>query len=331
MSEQFIWARAHTNIALVKYWGKADSQLIIPQNSSLSLTLDHFYTDTGVCFDPQLTEDQVWIDDQKQTVGPKVTKCLDAVRKKAGIHQYAYVKSYNHVPNAAGLASSASAFAALATAACKAIGLNLTDRELSMIARRGSGSATRSIFGGFVEWHGGSSDATSYAIHVQDPVKMDIQMITAVLNTTPKKISSRSGMQSSVQTSPYYAAWRQQAQVDLDRMKQAIQRADFTTVGQIAEANAMRMHALTLSAEPSFTYFNAKSLTAMDLVRELRSNGIECYFTMDAGPNVKIICQSKNASKITAAFQAEFRDDDIIGCKPGPAASIIAEPQIEGK
>ncbi|MBW1605600.1 diphosphomevalonate decarboxylase [Lactobacillus sp. Sy-1] len=327
MSDQLVWARAHTNIALVKYWGKADAKLIIPQNSSLSLTLDHFYTDTGVQFDSQLSADQLFIDDVLAPVDEKVANCLAVVRQLAGIKTHALIRSYNHVPNAAGLASSASAFAALATAACKAAGLTLSKAELSMVARRGSGSATRSIFGGFVEWHAGDSDTTSFAQPIEDPVQMDIKMITVVLNRHPKKISSRMGMQSSVNTSPYYAAWKQQAAKDLVNIKAAILQANFNMVGHIAETNAMRMHALTLSADPSFTYFNADSLEAMHIVKSLRENGTNCYFTMDAGPNVKIICQSKDEATIINALYRHFTEDKIVVCKPGPGVTIIKDPR----
>ncbi|MEJ6400606.1 diphosphomevalonate decarboxylase [Nicoliella lavandulae] len=328
-TEPLTWAQAHTNIALVKYWGKANLELIIPQNSSLSLTLDHFYTQTGVQFDEYLSADQFWLDDQSIPVSSKVKRCLDVVRELAGINQFAKVVSYNHVPNSAGLASSASAFAALATAASRAAGLHLDGKQLSRIARRGSGSSTRSIFGGFVEWHGGNSDATSYAEPIQDPVTMDIKMITVILNRSQKSISSSNGMQRSVTTSPYYPIWRDQAANDLINIKQAIYSNEFTNVGEIAETNAMRMHSLTLSADPSFTYFNADSLTVMNVVHHLRQNGIECYFTMDAGPNVKILCQSKNEQRIQDELANHFKPQDIVVCNPGPGVKVIRDPRLK--
>ena len=154
-----VTARAHTNIALVKYWGKADEELIIPQNNSLSLTLDHFYTDTTVQFDPTLTADQFTLNGQAQET-TKITKFLDIIRQMAASQLFARVESTNHVPTMAGLASSASAYAALALAGSKALGLDLNSKDLSRLARRGSGSACRSIYGGFVEWKKGDSDQT---------------------------------------------------------------------------------------------------------------------------------------------------------------------------
>lgn len=196
-----VTARAHTNIALVKYWGKADEELIIPQNNSLSLTLDHFYTDTTVQFDPTLTADQFTLNGQAQET-TKITKFLDIIRQMAASQLFARVESTNHVPTMAGLASSASAYAALALAGSKALGLDLSSKDLSRLARRGSGSACRSIYGGFVEWQKGDSDQTSYAVPLVENLDWDLKMIAIVVNDKQKKIASRAGMQNVVHTSP---------------------------------------------------------------------------------------------------------------------------------
>lgn len=201
-----VTARAHTNIALVKYWGKADEELIIPQNNSLSLTLDHFYTDTTVQFDPTLTADQFTLNGQAQET-TQITKFLDIIRQMAASQLFARVESTNHVPTMAGLASSASAYAALALAGSKALGLDLSSKDLSRLARRGSGSACRSIYGGFVEWQKGDSDQTSYAVPLVENLDWDLKMIAIVVNDKQKKIASRAGMQNVVHTSPYYSAW----------------------------------------------------------------------------------------------------------------------------
>lgn len=181
-----VTARAHTNIALVKYWGKADEELIIPQNNSLSLTLDHFYTDTTVQFDPTLTADQFTLNGQAQET-TKITKFLDIIRQMAASQLFARVESTNHVPTMAGLASSASAYAALALAGSKALGLDLNSKDLSRLARRGSGSACRSIYGGFVEWQKGDSDQTSYAVPLVENLDWDLKMIAIVVNDKQKR------------------------------------------------------------------------------------------------------------------------------------------------
>lgn len=182
-------AKAHTNIALVKYWGKENQELIIPQTDSLSLTLNEFYTTTTVNFDDQLTSDQVYIDKQllDQQDAKKVVHILNLVRELSGINYFAKVDSINHVPTAAGLASSASAFAALAGAASSAAGLKLSSRDLSRLARRGSGSATRSIYGGLVEWQKGTDDQSSFAKPILEDVDFPIEMLAVLVNTKKKK------------------------------------------------------------------------------------------------------------------------------------------------
>ncbi|MHC9536821.1 diphosphomevalonate decarboxylase [Dellaglioa sp. BT-FLS60] len=315
-------ARAHTNIALIKYWGKENQDLIIPYNSSLSLTLDHFYTDTTVTFDDTLSEDHFYLNNQQKS-DKKVSAFLDIVRQKAKKNMFAKVESINHVPTSAGLASSASAYAALATAASAAIGLDLTKRELSRLARRGSGSASRSIFGGLVEWKKGHNDEDSFAVPIEETIDWDIQMIAIMINSHEKEIGSRSGMQHSVDTSPFYHEWVKSSERDLIAMKQAISEKNLDQVGQIAENNAMKMHATTLSANPSFTYFNPDSIRAMDAVRELRQAGITCYFTMDAGPNVKIICSKAETPYILNKLSPLFGSDKLLVAKPGPGVTLI--------
>ncbi|AVK62982.1 diphosphomevalonate decarboxylase [Lactobacillus sp. CBA3606] len=319
-----VTAKAHTNIALVKYWGKKDATLMLPQNGSISLTLDHFYTETSVTFDAKANQDVIYFNQTKLAPGKarRMVSFLDLVRQLSGQTARAIVKTSNHVPTSAGLASSASGFAALAAASSQAAGLTLTPTELSRLARRGSGSATRSIFGGFVEWHAGHDDASSYAETIQDPVDWDIQMIAVVLQAHKKPISSTNGMARVVQTSPYYAAWVKTANHDLAQMRTAIADRNLTAVGEIAETNAMRMHALNLSAKPAFNYFTADTLTTIKIVENLRARGINCYYTLDAGPNVKIICAGKDTAKITSALQTHFTAEQLIIAKPGPGITM---------
>lgn len=318
-------ARAHTNIALVKYWGKKDPQLIIPQTDSLSLTLDKFFTDTTVEFIESLKQDELIIDDQP--VAPqkmaKVTAVLNQVRSLSQQHYFAKIISQNNVPMAAGLASSASAFAALALAASTAAGLHLSPRDLSRLARRGSGSATRSIFGGLVEWHAGVDDASSYAEPIMEQVDFGIEMIAILIDTKQKKVSSRGGMQLSVTTSPLYPAWRKVVADDMQAMKAAILKRDINQMGHIAEENAMRMHALTMSADPAYTYFEGATIKAINLIKGLREQGINCYYTMDAGPNVKVIYDHQDRQRIIDKLAPVFGKDHLIIAQPGPGAHLI--------
>lgn len=320
-------AKAHTNIALVKYWGKKDQELIIPQTDSLSLTLNEFYTTTTVSFDNHLTSDLVAIDQQtlSKQAAKKVIHVLDIVRQLSGIKAFARVESINHVPTAAGLASSASAFAALAGAASAAAGLNLSGRDLSRLARRGSGSATRSIYGGLVEWQKGTDDTSSFAQPILENVDFPIEMLAVLVDTKKKKVSSRSGMQSSVETSPYYDAWRQVVANDMIAIKQAIKAKDIDQIGHIAEENALRMHALTFSADPGFTYFNGETLTIIKAVEDLRNQGVNCYYTMDAGPNVKVLYDRGNRSKIVEELSNIVGPERLVVSQPGPGIKIWNE------
>ncbi|ANZ58196.1 diphosphomevalonate decarboxylase [Fructilactobacillus lindneri] len=317
--------RAHTNIALVKYWGKENEALKIPTTSSLSLTLDKFYTDTEVTFKNELAADQIIFNGEavKGNKAKRITNFLNIVREMAGKNIFAEVKTSNNVPTAAGLASSASGFAALAGAASKAIGLKLNKKELSRLARRGSGSATRSIYGGFVEWQKGFGDQTSIGVPFIEKVDWNIHIVAILVNKSEKEMTSTQGMKISKDTSPYYVEWKKLCKRDLKNIKIAIKAHDFSRMGKIAEENAMRMHALTLSADPDFTYFDADSLKVMKLVHNLRQRGIECYFTMDAGPNVKILVEDHNLVSLKQELKKDFDEDKIIVASPGPGIKYL--------
>ena len=270
-------ARAHTNIALVKYWGKKDTDLIIPMNGSISLTLDHFYTDTTVEFDPSLTADSFILDGQAKQ-DQKLVHFMNHVRKLANIKTFAHINSTNHVPTAAGLASSSSA----------------------------------------------------YAVPLEEHTSWKIAMIAIVLNSAQKKISSRAGMQTA-QTSPYYPAWVKTANDDLKSMRQAIETRDFELLGTVAESSALKMHALNLSSKPHFSYFMPESIIAMQKVEELRTMGIPCYYTMDAGPNVKVICEEENIAAIIDHLSKFFGKDQLLVAHPGEGAKLITNEGIEAK
>ena len=316
-------ARAHANIALIKYWGKSDEELSIPINSSLSLTLDAFFTETEVEFRDGILNDEFYLNglEDLETL-PKVSKFLDLFRNIQGIDKRAIVKSYNHVPTAAGLASSASGFAALAAAANRASGLNCGNRELSTFARKGSGSATRSIYGGIVEWEKGWSDETSFAREI-DSADWDIGMVIVVVNSSKKKITSREGMKSTVESSPLYSSWADESHKDMIMIKEAIAKRDFEKMGMITERNALRMHATMLGANPPIIYFEPKSILVMQIVNEIRESGIPCYFTMDAGPNVKILCRLSQSEIIKKRLLEDFSEEEIIISAAGPSVKII--------
>ena len=319
-------ARAYTNIALIKYWGKKNEELILPMNNSLSLTLDAFYTETEVIFSDTFTDDLFYLDHELQTEAAtkKISCFLDLVRIQANTNKRAKVISHNFVPTAAGLASSASGLAALAGACNEALGLNLDEQALSRLARRGSGSACRSIFGGFVEWEKGHDDQTSYAQQIpSNGFEEELAMVFVLINDQQKDVSSRDGMRRTVETSHFYQGWLDSVETDLMELKQAIAEKSFQTVGEVMERNGLKMHGTTLAANPPFTYWSPDSLKAMQAVRELRASGIPCYFTMDAGPNVKVLVEKKNQTAVQAKFIELFSRQQVILAHAGQGITII--------
>ncbi|WP_088810120.1 MULTISPECIES: diphosphomevalonate decarboxylase [unclassified Listeria] len=315
-------AIAHTNIALIKYWGKRDEKLILPANSSLSITLDKFYTETTVEWLEDAKNDSFSLNGQvKQDA--KVAQFLNVLRAEFDVPYFAKIDSVNHVPTAAGLASSASAFAALAVASSAALGRKDDMANLSRLARRGSGSATRSLFGGLAIWQKGtrSDGRDSFAVPFHSNLTEKIAVVVAVVSDEEKAISSRDGMKSTVLTSPFFGEWIQTAEEDLRNIKNAFLSENFVEVGEILEHNAMKMHATTLGAKPPFTYFSSVSISVMEEVRKLRAEGIPAYFTMDAGPNVKVICLRENENLVAERMRKFVKDAHV--CHAGEGAKVI--------
>src|SRR5690625_160362 len=321
-------AKAHTNIALIKYWGKRNEQLILPTNNSLSITLDGFYTETTVHFKENLTEDIFILNDEIISGVPynQVTTYLNLFRNYVQRPTlYAEVNSINKVPTAAGFASSASGFAALAAASAKALDLQLTDQQLSRFMRRGSGSACRSIYGGFVEWEKGSKEdgSDSYAMQIAPKDHWDVRVAAVVLNAKEKDLSSRKGMKRTVDTSIFYDAWLQNVPKDLQEIKEGIHARNFEKVGSIAEANCMKMHATTLGAFPAFTYWQNVTMDVMQTIWQLRSNGILAYFTIDAGPNVKVLYLPRDEEDVLKTLRNIDGVSEVIVSKVGEGISYL--------
>jgi diphosphomevalonate decarboxylase len=292
-------ARAYTNIALIKYWGKKDKALKLPWTSSLSLTLDKFYTDTkSTIIDND--HDVVYLNDEllDDSSSLRIRNYLDVVRKMYGFNDHLQINSTNHVPLSAGFASSASGFAALAASVNETMNLNLSNKEISILARNGSGSATRSIYGGFVEWIAGNSNETSFAEPIDENPDIDIVLLSVVISEAEKSISSTKGMELSVKTSPFYSNWSTLVASEIIKIKQAIANKDLQQIGEIAEHNALSMHALTLSAQPPYTYFAPETIRIIQIVKTLRQQGFLAYVTIDAGPNVKIICSKQSVKAV---------------------------------
>lgn len=315
-------ARANSNIALIKYWGKRNEPLILPTNNSLSVTLDGLYTETTVHFQEQLTEDVFTLNNETITGIPydRVAEFLNLFRQYTGKNElYAQVDSTNHVPTAAGFASSASGFAALAAATAKALKLDLSNEELSKFTRQGSGSACRSVYGGFVEWEKGELEdgSDSFAVQVAPQNHWDLRVAAVVLTAEEKDVSSRDGMKLTVDTSLFYDGWLAGIPKDLSGIKAGIAARDFEKVGTIAEANCLKMHATTLGATPPFTYWQDSTMAVMQTVQQLRADNTLAYFTIDAGPNVKVLYLPEDEEKVLGAIRQVDEVTDIIVSKVG--------------
>ena len=290
-------AVARANIALIKYWGKrargedTRSPLNLPAVGSLSITLDALATRTRVRFDAAFDKDTFRLNGRDEH-SPRLAKFLDTVRARAGRQEFAHVDSENSFPTGAGLASSASGFAALAAAATAALGLELAPKELSCLAREGSGSAARSIFGGFVEWHRGdrSDGADSFAEPLATPGHWPLRVVVAVTDEGAKPVGSTDGMTRTEFTSPYFDAWVDGQENDLAEARAAILGRDFEKLADVSEYSCLKMHASALAARPAVIYWNGATIEAMNAVRSLRAKGSAVFFTVDAGPQVKAIC-----------------------------------------
>ena len=320
-------ASANTNIALIKYWGKVDEVQAIPATSSLSLTLGGTRTTTTVSFDGgDGAADSVTINGSSSSGAElaRVSRFLDLVRSRSGITAAATVTSRASVPLAAGLASSAAGFAALAAAASRAAGMDLDDRELSRLARRGSGSATRSIFGGLVWWNAGHDDASSYA----EPVacEMDLAMVVVVLSQRYKPISSTRAMRATMSSSPLFPAWVEASGRDLQVALEAVRAGDLARLGEIVEGNALGMHATMIAARPGIIYWLPQTVAALHGIRAMRQEGLPVWATIDAGPNVKILTEGARAEEVAAALRDRLPAAAVSVRRPGGGARIEDGP-----
>ncbi len=291
-------AIARPNLALVKYWGKLNQELNLPLNNNIGITQEGLETKTTVEFLPELKEDEIEIDRKvlDKEKAKKMVKHLDRIRKLANFSTRAKVISENSFPGSAGLASSASGFAALSYAGVKAAGLELTKKELSILARKGSGSACRSIFGGFVEWVSGRTDGGSYSEQIAPPEQMDIKLLVCLV-PGEKKVSSTEGHKIA-DTSPLLKCRLSSTKENLTKIRTGILEKDFSTLGKYSERDTITMHAVMMSSSPPLFYWSPKTLEIIKKVIELRESGTECYFSIDAGPKVHILCEEKNLNEI---------------------------------
>lgn len=297
-------AFAPTNIALCKYWGKRNSEINLPMTASLSISLGDKGATTSIS-EIAAPTDQITLNQQTMDLsapfGRRLVTFLDLFRPSAATHYC--VDTRMNIPVAAGLASSACGFAALVLALDQLYGWQLDLSSLSILARLGSGSAARSLWQGFVEWREGVSangmDSHGVLLTEQWP---ELRIGLHLLNTQQKPLSSREAMQRTVQTSHLYSAWPVQVRTDMAALKQALAAKDFAHLGQIAEANALAMHATMMSAWPPVIYSQPETLIAMRQIWQLRAEGVPVYFTQDAGPNLKLLFLESDQNAVKALF-----------------------------
>jgi diphosphomevalonate decarboxylase len=316
-------AVAPSNIAFIKYWGKKDEKLRLPENGSISMNLSNLLTRTTVEFHKKYNEDVVIINGkQEEKESSRVIKHLDRVRETAGIKEHAKVVSENNFPSKTGLSSSASGLAALSLAASSAAGLELPEKELSILARMGSGSACRSIPDGFTEWLDGDTSETSYAVSLFKPDYWDIADVVAVVSKDKKEVSSTEG-QKSANSSPFYKNRLERMKEKIRLIKGFLNKKDFTKFGELVEAEALELHSIMLTSRPSLIYLLPASLKLMHLVKRWREEGLEVYFTVNTGQDVHLICQKGSVEKLKSRLRkVEEVRDVIINC-PANGARIV--------
>ena len=316
-------AIAQPNIALIKYWGKVDEDLIIPATDSISLTLDGFPTTTTVTLTDEPTDRATLNGVALETdeMG-RIVQVLNRIRTLSGSPAHAHVESTNTIPTAAGLASSASGFAALATAGAAAYGVELDREALSRLARLGSGSASRSLFDGMVRWHRGTDDTSSHAAPLtwQGP---ELSLVIAQLTAERKAISSRAGMTRTINTSPFYEGWVRSNQELVERAIETIEAGDVRALGELTELSTLRMHATMMGAEPPIRYLTGESFGLFDEVAAIRAEGITAYATADAGPNVKILTTRNEAHLLTERLRTAFPETVLMTAGTGRGAYLV--------
>jgi diphosphomevalonate decarboxylase len=317
-------AVANPNIAFIKYWGNRDHVLRLPSNGSISMTLGGLETQTTVAFDESLTSDHVSIDGlpASPSSSARVSQHLDQIRLMAGFEIYANVESKNNFPLGVGIASSASAFAALTLAGTSAAGLSLLPIELSKLARRGSGSACRSVFGGYVEWYASETDEDSYAEVLAPPNHWDLQDLIAIVSDEHKGVGSTQG-HALADTSPLQNARVEDAPRRLKNCRKAILDRDFHSLASITELDSNLMHAVMLTSTPPLIYWCPETLLVMNEVTRWRSEGYEVCYTVDAGPNVHCICTIKHADWIEEQLRHLPGVVQLLRAHPGDQARIL--------
>lgn len=326
MSIRKATAIACANIAFIKYWGNRDPGLNIPYNSSISMNLDGARTRTTVEFDPAYTSDTLVIDDRpmRGAARDRVIRHLDRIRALAQTQVHARVVSANNFPMDAGVASSASGFAALTLAAAAALELGLDEGELTRLARMGSGSAARSIPSGYVELEAGGTHSTSFAHTLYPPEHWELRDIIAVVSRDPKPVPSSQG-HAAAEASPHFPARLAELPGRLKAVKRALRTRDIHALGEEIEADAISLHVVAMTSRPPIFYWAPATLRLIHAVHAWRAEGLPVYFTLDAGPNVHLICEAEHQAAVLDRLAEIDGVLEIIVSGPGKGAWLTDE------
>ncbi|MBT3218054.1 MAG: diphosphomevalonate decarboxylase [Proteobacteria bacterium] len=313
-------AIAHPNIALVKYWGKRNVLLNLPLVSSVSLTLSGWATTTAVSWGTN--SDEVFLN-KEPAPAPFSTRVLSFLDHIAADRPPCHIETYNDFPTAVGLASSASGFAALALAATTAAQVECDRNALCQLARLGSGSACRSIWGGFVHWDKGRANDGSdcLARTVAKPDAWQLAMVVAVTSTSAKPVGSGEAMKRSQDTSPLFSTWVDTAEEDVSTALEAIGKRDLEVLGTVMEHSTFKMHATTHTAKPPLLYWQPGTVQCLHTVFDLRQKGVGVWATMDAGPQVKALCHQKDAQRVASELEPHAKEVHLL--LPGHGARVL--------
>jgi diphosphomevalonate decarboxylase len=317
-------ALSHPNIAFIKYWGNRDQTLRLPANGSISMNLAGLHTRTQVSFDLTLTTDRLTINGHPAQASAlaRAQVLLDRVRMMSGVPHHAWVESENNFPMGTGIASSASAFAALTLASTAAAGLSLSQKDLSRLARTASGSACRSIPGGFVEWQIGQDDQDSYAYSIAPPEHWDLSDCVAVVSDTHKPTGSSEG-HALAGSSPLQAGRVASTPVRLAICRRAIVDRDFDALAEVMELESNLMHAVMMTSTPPLMYWHPATLAIMTAVQTWRAGGIPACYTIDAGPNVHVICPTEYRDQISRKLGELPGVQEVLTTRPGGPAVLV--------
>ena len=309
-------AEAHPNIALVKYWGKQPNSDNFPTAPSLSITLDTLTTTTRV---ETADTDRVYLNGQC-VQDPKILNWLTVLRREYSISPVE-IQSTNNFPTASGLASSASGFAAMITAIDAAFDLKLNDKTKSSWARRGSGSAARSIFGGFVTLS--EKDGDWIAEQLLDSEQWPLEVVVAVTSDSPKRVSSTRGMLRSQKNLHAYARWLKKTQMDYEVAIAAVLGRNFEMLAEISESSYRSMHSLMAAAKPSLIYMNPTTRRCIAVVEQMQTRGMPLFCTVDAGPQVKVVCSPDYGSEVESQLRNTSGIHNVVKCGLGDGARVV--------